>query len=436
MRKRKPGMGRPAGARNQRIDVQGCVYVYGKPFVDAGKWRTRRRLRTGGSVTKLTLDKAENLGQAITDVVALAEAQAHAAREAVKPDAERQFVPIAIGTAWENYIAKLEADGKRPSTIRQCKSEKKWALGILKEDTLAHEITLADLDRLSASLSAKSGRTRIMYMREVKAVFNFLKDHEHIRANPAERFRIPRDWGLAARVSAEKVGRRLTAEEARVLLEESRAKFSVNTTPKKYKSKENPGDTFEHEPRQALRVLLAIAFLSGLRRANLAGPQGLRWGDCDLTEGSERLNIDESRMKSKRPFSVPMNRELATLLRSHWNAERLRLKRVPLAHECVVAEALDYRRAFETLTRRLGLPVSFHDTRRSFSAWIAESAPFFVVERLLDHSPAASTTHLYVGRSIPEALLREHLDKLPRLLEAPVATGSTTSCTAPPHVVG
>jgi integrase len=139
------------------------------------------------------------------------------------------------------------------------------------------------------------------------------------------------------------------------------------------------------------RDLLTVALYTGWRRGEI---EGLKWEEVNLPERT--VTIPAARMKNKKPFSLPLSRQLAEVL----IARRALGNDGPYVfpgmngHTHVMGEAL------RKIAEATGIVVAPHDMRRTFVS-IAEECPIsaVAVKRLIAHSTSRDVTEGYVQRS-------------------------------------
>jgi integrase len=119
-------------------------------------------------------------------------------------------------------------------------------------------------------------------------------------------------------------------------------------------------------------------------------------------------------MKAREPHSVPIHPALARELRKALHGR----ERVPAPQEIVVGlpkkKAYD---AFKRAARKAGLPsLRWHDMRHGFASFLAQTAPWAVVQRLLGHKPQGATG-IYVHTTLDASL--KALNTLPDFFQPP-----------------
>jgi integrase len=193
----------------------------------------------------------------------------------------------------------------RPATIRLQESAEKKLLGFFGESTLAHTVTLADVERFFATLMqaparrrpdepvrlGRSGRTLLFYAQKLKSLFDYAEDHGYVTRTPLAKFKTRKRWKEDARAAAD-TGLALEPEELRTLIRVASEPFKVNFTPKKDRKRlkkegRKPKLAKRSSPAH-LALAITIGALSGLRRGNIVGKNAIRWGDLSLDEEGKR----------------------------------------------------------------------------------------------------------------------------------------------------
>src|SRR5262249_44525021 len=163
-----------------------------------------------------------------------------------------------------------------------------------------------------------------------------------------------------------------------------------------------------------LHPIVALALGSGARRGELLG---LRWRDVDLD--GDTMRIERAVEQTKQGIAVKSpktryGRRTITLapvtvdvLRAHWRTQQeqwLALGRGKVAPEAPVFATVEgeimsprsISKAWERMTRRLGIKASFHATRHHHaSRLIADGIDVVTVSRRLGHGSPAITLNIY-----------------------------------------
>lgn len=345
-------------------------------------YATIRDLLTGKILKKSTLtgDKRAAKGVILAYVAELALADG-------KPPLAGTLVDEALDEWLETKVLRETSRRSLASEVARLKAA--WedrAIGELQEKDLA--AFLRGLEE-----AGRTPRTRNKYRITMREFFRWATRQGYLREDPSRELRGERSEVFAPRP--------LDFEEARRLLEAARGvELPV--------------------PRGAeggffLAALLAL--YTGLRRANVLG---LRWTQVDLPR--RRIAIEAPQMKGGRAHAVPIHPRLLEVLRGVWRARGEPEGEAYVLGRRVAGDEL--RKPFSAALRAAGLPpsVRWHDLRHSTATWLAESAPWAVVQALLGHSPSTVTwryTHL------PWRSLEEAIEALPWLAdEAPRATQS------------
>lgn len=307
------------------------------------------------------------------------------ARATAEPDARNEIVK------WLEAVAQAdEGDGPR-ATFSEAFDE--W-LGLRK----CRPVTVAQYRHVGAHLKAAFG-ARYVDQVQFSDVEAYEKDRRETRKNSERtiaihlgvlrgffRWALRRGYadtdpttGIRLGSSRKDVGRALTIEEARRLLEKARA-------------------------NRRLFVAMALSLYTGLRMRNVFE---LTWRHVDL--GAGRIEFEASEMKGRRAHAVPIHPALAEVLRQEVARQEVVDLQAP-----VLGGIHDCRSSFETAKVAAGIGgLRWHDLRHTYSTWVSRLGSAAVHQALLGHVPS-SVTATYTHPEWSE--LVEAVGKLPRLL--------------------
>lgn len=153
-----------------------------------------------------------------------------------------------------------------------------------------------------------------------------------------------------------------------------------------------------------LRKIVAIAFLTGLRRASILS---LTVADLDVSTGL--LSVDGSRMKGRRGIQIPVRPDLLAVLTENLPSDPA----APLVGRKVVC----FKTAFALATERSDMEwLTFHSLRRAFGSWLAAAGTdYLVIQELMGHA-VTDVTRRYIDPALLAKKKREAVDRLPAIL--------------------
>ena len=387
----------PTGQRRAYSDVlvQGRMSVH-NPISQNGMWYGRIRDLTTGQLRKFStrLKATErNLPRARKTLVELAESL-------IEEASYETYESHCFEDAFREWLKLKDV---RPITLKEYQTDLKGVYLPAFERLDVHEIEMRHIEQFLTDLRTKgrSVRTRRRHLMQVRSFFTWAEMHNYCLENPCVGVKVQ---------PGQKVhhGKALTIEQAQRLLPACRApiilKMKDGRRPKGWDQKVPP------PPYLYMSVLLAL--YTGLRRSNITR---LRWAQVDLK--SRKITLPASEMKSKRPHEVPINQDLANLLR-----KTLKSRRKLDPRSLVLGTSVkSISKSFKSALARAELPnIRWHDLRHTFATWMSTRCSFSALQQLLGHSPGNVTlryTH------VPFEELRDAVDSLPPLIEEGDATG-------------
>jgi integrase len=170
----------------------------------------------------------------------------------------------------DRYVADMEVHNRRPTSLRTAKDKCR----IFGRDFGARKVismTREDIERWLASQKF-SPAYRNIFLRYIKAIFNYAVDAGHIEANPAARLK-------------------------KVTLDQTIPKILPVAAVEALMKKAD-----ETYPR--LIPYLAIGFFAGLRPSEV---QGLKWRDIDLETGHIRVMPEVAKTRRSRLVEISAN---------------------------------------------------------------------------------------------------------------------------------
>lgn len=198
-----------------------------------------------------------------------------------------------------------------------------------------------------------------MYLRHIKAAFNYAVKWKYLQANPAEEVKL---------FSIPEKGR------MRILTEEEEEKL-MQVLP------------------EEIRLIARIILYTGMRRGEFAN---LEWDDVDLERGFIKITN-----------------------KAHWHTKSKRTRQVPIPDNIVedlkrlrqISPEKPFRYSNDYLTRKLRKacekveiePVTVHDLRHTFASRLAmKGVSLYTISKLLGHQEI-STTQIY-AKFLPDSL--------------------------------
>ena len=290
---------------------------------------------------------------------------------------DSQTPPVAIETAWSDYLAAPNRPDSGETTIRQYAFQFKafahWMAERHPQFPALRDVTREIAEEYAGQMNhgRLSASTYNKHLNLLTLVFRVLKDKARLSGNP---------WQDIQRKRIIAQGRReLTMDELRNVCQSAKGE---------------------------LRALLALGVYSGLRLGDCAT---LRWAEVDLPRNVIRRIPNKTARRNPKPVIVPIHPVLRDMLAETAPEKRAEfvlpeiaetyIRRTDMVTDMVqrhfaACGIKPHKRGTGTDGKRAVVEVGFHSLRHTFVSMCRESnAPLAVVESIVGHSNPAMTRH-------------------------------------------
>jgi integrase len=290
---------------------------------------------------------------------------------------DSQTPPVAITTAWADYLAAPNRPDSGETTLRQYAFQfaafADWMAEHYPQFPALRDVTREIAEEYAGQMNHGrfSASTYNKHLNLLTLVFRVLKDKARLSGNP---------WQDIQRKRIIAQGRReLTMDELRDVCQSATGE---------------------------LRVLLAVGVYSGLRLGDCAT---LRWAEVDLPRNLIRRIPNKTARRNPKPVIIPVHPILRDMLAETAPEKRgefvlpetaeTYLRRTDMVTDMVqrhfeACGIQPHKRGTGTGDKRAVVEVGFHSLRHTFVSLCRESnAPLAVVESIVGHSNPAMTRH-------------------------------------------
>lgn len=257
--------------------------------------------------------------------------------------------------------------------LSSVKSSFKHLLLYFGPECLIKAISIQDVEKLKADLAKKAPSGYIVYMKTLKASFNYAMEWGLIDTNPF-----------------------------------SKIKFKKKQSTKPvFITKEELGRIKEHISNNTINDIVSFSFFTGCRLGEVIN---LRWEQIDFTKDLITIGSNNFQTKNSKSRIIPIADELRIILKS-----RVPVNKNSNRYVFNKPNAMNYHKdyvssKFKEAARAAGMDASihFHTLRHSFASNLAnEGVPIIAIKELMGHSDIA-TTQIYS---------HTNLDSLQRAIE-------------------